>query len=269
MLLSSLGPLPPTVSSPSSASNCLVTFQGEGGLAGGFDLSCRCVDDLISFNSGGFGEFVSGVCPGGLAVSGAAESASVASCLDLLFTRDRGNNMAAELCDRRGAFGFRVVGFPFVSGSVPSAPACGVCASRLVRCARCCSGCSGFLVRRGALVGGLLSRGCGVGRLSGTFGGFCGRHAGLVGRCGRGVCQMFAGSIGWGDFFFFFFVLVDLRVAELVELAGVAGVVRGAGRACSIRSTWWLHRLAAGVPFVACVINLPCTFGRCLDMSGL
>ena len=110
--------------------------------------------------------------------------------------------MATGLCDGRDAFGFRIVDFPFMSGGVPSAPVCGVCASRLVRCTRCCSSCSDFLVRRGALVEGLLSRGYKVSRLSGTFGRFYGGHTGLVGQCGRGVCRVFAGSIGWGGFLF-------------------------------------------------------------------
>ena len=30
-----------------------------------------------------------------------------------------------------------------------------------------------------------------------------------------------------------------------------------------------LHQLATDVPFIACVINLPCTFNRYLDMSSL
>ena len=59
--------------------------EGEGGLARGFNLSYHCIDDLISFNNKGFKEFVSGIYPWELAVSGAAGSASVASCLDLLF----------------------------------------------------------------------------------------------------------------------------------------------------------------------------------------
>ena len=29
------------------------------------------------------------------------------------------------------------------------------------------------------------------------------------------------------------------------------------------------YRLATDVPFIACVINLPCTFNRYLDMSSL
>ena len=124
--------------------------EGGGELAGRFNLSYRYIDDLISFNNKGFKEFISDVYPRELAVSETAESTSVASYLDLLFTRDRGNNMTARLYDRRDAFGFRIVDFPFMSGDIPSAPACGVYASQLVRYARCCSDCSGFLIRHRA-----------------------------------------------------------------------------------------------------------------------
>ena len=58
-------------------------------------------------------------------------------------------------------------------------------------------------------------------------------------------------------------------MAKLIKLAGMAGVMHEADHAYSIRSTWWLHRLATDVPFIACVINLPCTFNCYFDMSSL
>ena len=47
-------------------------------------------------------------------------------------------------------------------------------------------------------------------------------------------------------------------MAKLIKLAKMAGVMHEADHANSIRSTWGLHRLATNVPFIACVINLPC-----------
>ena len=169
----------------------------EGGreLAGGFSLSYRYIDGLIFFNNKRFKEFIFDVYPGELVVSETTESTSVASYLDLLFTRDRGNNMATKLCDGRDAFGFHVVDFPFMSSDIPSAPAYGVCASQLVRYARCCSSYSDFLMRRRALVKRLLSRGYKVNRLSNTFKKFYGRHIDLVGQYNKNVRQMFPGSI--------------------------------------------------------------------------
>ena len=50
---------------------------------------------------------------------------SVASYLDLLFTRDQSNNITTKLDDKRDAFGFHIVNFPFMSSNIPSALACG------------------------------------------------------------------------------------------------------------------------------------------------
>ena len=58
-------------------------------------------------------------------------------------------------------------------------------------------------------------------------------------------------------------------MAKLIKLAEMVGVMHEVDHAYSIQSTWWLHQLATDVPFIACVINLPCTFNRYLDMSSL
>ena len=169
--------------------------EGKRKLARRFNLSCHCIDDLISFNNKGFEEFISDIYPRELAVSETTESTSVASYLNLLFTRDRGNNMAARLYDGRDAFGFHIVKFSFMSSNIPSAPAYGVYASQLVRYAHCCSNYSDFLICHRALVKRLLSQGYKVNRLSNTFKKFYGRHTDLVGQYKKNVCQMFADSI--------------------------------------------------------------------------
>ena len=58
-------------------------------------------------------------------------------------------------------------------------------------------------------------------------------------------------------------------MVELIKLAKMVGVMQEAGHAYSIRSTWRLHRLAADVPFIACVINSPCTFTYYFDLSNV
>ena len=112
--------------------------EGKRKLARRFNLSYRYTDDLISFNNKRFKEFISDIYPKELTISETTESTSVASYLDLLFTRDRSNNITTKLNDKRDAFGFHIVNFPFMSSNIPSAPAYGVYASQLVRYARCC-----------------------------------------------------------------------------------------------------------------------------------
>ena len=133
--------------------------EGKRKLARRFNLSYCYIDDLISFNNKRFKEFISNIYPKELTISETTESTSVASYLDLLFTRDRNNNITTKLYDKRDAFGFQIVNFPFMSSNIPSAPAYGVYVSQLIRYARCCSSYSDFLIRHRAVVKRLLSQG--------------------------------------------------------------------------------------------------------------
>ena len=167
--------------------------EGKTKLAKKFNLSYRYIDHLISFNNKTFNEFISNIYPKELIISETTESTSVASYLDLLFTRDENNNITTKLYDKRDAFGFHIVNFPFVASNIPLASAYGVYTSQLIRNARCCSNYSDFLSRHRAPVTRLLSQGYRVNRLSNTFKKFCGRHTDLVGQYKKNVCQMFAG----------------------------------------------------------------------------
>ena len=161
-----------------------------------FILSYCYIDDLISFNNKRLKEFISDIYPKELTISETTESISVASYLDLLFTRDKGNNITTKLYDKRDAFSLHIVNFPFISSNIPSAPAYGVYASQLIRYACCCSNYSEFLSFHRALVARLLSQGYKVNRLSNTFKKLYGRHTNLVGQYKKNVCQMFADCIG-------------------------------------------------------------------------
>ena len=169
--------------------------EGKRKLARKFNLSYRYTDDLISFNNKRFKEFVSDIYPKGLTISETTESTSIASYLDLLFIEDKSNNITTKSYDKRDAFGFHIVNFPFMSSNIPSAPAYGVYASQLIRIARCCSIYSDFLLRHRVLVTRLLSQGYKVIRFFNTFKKFYGRQTNLVGQCKKNVCQMFADSI--------------------------------------------------------------------------
>ena len=110
--------------------------EGKRKLVRKFNLSYRYNDDLISFSN-----------------------KRSDSYLDLLFTRDKSNNITTKLHDKRDAFGFHIVNFAFMSSNIPSAPAYGVYASQLIRYARCCSNYSDFSSRHRALVTRVLSQG--------------------------------------------------------------------------------------------------------------
>ena len=86
--------------------------EGKKKLARNFSPSYCYTDDLISFNNKRFKEFISDIYPKEPTISETTESTSVASCLDLLFTRDKSNNITTKLYDKRDAFGFCIVKFP-------------------------------------------------------------------------------------------------------------------------------------------------------------
>ena len=169
--------------------------EGKRKLARKFNRSYHYIDDLISFNNKRFKEFISDIYPKELTISETTESTSIASFLYLLFIRDKSNNITTKLNDKRDAFGFCIVNFPFMSSNIPSAPAYGVYASQLIRYARCCSNYSDFLLRHRALVTRLLSQGYKVNGLSNTLKRFYGRHTDLFRQYMKNVCQLFADFI--------------------------------------------------------------------------
>ena len=121
--------------------------EGKRKLARKFNLCYRYIEDLISSNNKIFKEFISDIYPKELITSETTESTSVASYLDLLFTRDKSNKITTKLYDKRDAFGFHIVEFPFMSSNIPAAPAYRVYASQLICYVRCCSNFSDFLSR--------------------------------------------------------------------------------------------------------------------------
>ena len=164
--------------------------KGKRKLARKFNLSYRYIDDLISFNNKRLKEFISDIYLKELTISETTESISIASYLDLLFIRDKSNNITTKLDDKRDTFGFHIVNFPFMSST-----SLWCLYTQLIRYARCCSNYSDFSLRHRALVTRLLSQGYKVNRLSNTFKKFYGRHTDLVGQYKKNVCQMFADSI--------------------------------------------------------------------------
>ena len=93
--------------------------EGKRKLARKFNLSYRYIDDLVSFNNKRFKEFISDMYLKELTISKTTESTSVASYIYLLFTLDKSNNITTKLYDKRDAFGFHIVNFPFMSSNIP------------------------------------------------------------------------------------------------------------------------------------------------------
>ena len=106
--------------------------EGKRKLARKFSLSYSYIDDLISFSNKIFNEFISDIHPKELTISATTESTSVASYLDLLFTRDENSIVTTKIYDKRNAFGFHIMNFPFMPSNIPFASAYSAYASQLI-----------------------------------------------------------------------------------------------------------------------------------------
>ena len=61
-----------------------------------------------------------------------------------------------SLFDKRDAFGFEIVNFPFLTGNIPNKQSYGVFVSQLVRYARCCQDFEDFRSRTSVLIDRLV-----------------------------------------------------------------------------------------------------------------
>ena len=172
----------------------------RAGVVGAFGTASGCLDDVLDIYDVCFDSVVGRVCPSGLRLGGANASGAVAAFLDLHLSVSDGV-VSARIYDKRGGFGFGVVGFPFLDGGVPLSAFCGVCVSRLVRFAGA-SGCvAPFGTRSGLLTQRLLGQGCRCCRLRGAFSGFYGRCCGLVSGFQVGLGSLLRQGLPGPDFY--------------------------------------------------------------------
>ena len=100
-----------TLKHASSIICILLSEESKEKLARKFNISYRYIDELISFNNERFKKFIPNIYPKDITISETTESTSVATYLDLLFTKDENNNITTKLYDKRDAFGFHIVKF--------------------------------------------------------------------------------------------------------------------------------------------------------------
>ena len=172
---------------------------GRAGVAGAFGSTSRYLDGLLGVGSPCFGGMVGRICPSGLQLSGANTSGAGAPLLDLRLSVSNGF-VSSRVCDKRGGFGFGVVGFPFLDGGVPRRPSCGVCVSQLIGFARVCIHVGDFNTRNKCLAAKLLKQGCRYHELRRPFSGFCCLHCGLVSKFSVGLGSLLRRGLSEPEF---------------------------------------------------------------------
>ena len=74
-----------------------------------------------------------------------------------------------SLFDKRDAFGFKIVNFPYLTGNIPNKQSYGVFVSQLVRYARCCQDFEDFRSRTSVLIDRLVHQHFTINLLKRTF----------------------------------------------------------------------------------------------------
>ena len=106
-----------------------------------------------------------------------------------------------KVYDKRGGFGFDVVGFPFLDGGVPRSASCGVCVSRLVRFARVSSHVDDFNTRNKVLTAKLLRRGYRYHELRKAFSKLYRRHFDIVSKYNVGLKTLLLQGLSEPEFY--------------------------------------------------------------------
>ena len=102
-----------------------------------FNSTSRYLDDLLNIDSPYFEGMVNQIYLSELQLNKANTSDTEAPFLDLHLSISNGF-VSSKIYDKRDAFDFDIVNFPFLDGDVPRRPSYGVYISQLIRFARVC-----------------------------------------------------------------------------------------------------------------------------------
>jgi hypothetical protein len=103
------------------------------------------IDDVLSLNNSRFDDFVDRIYPIELEIKDTTDTDKSASYLDLHLEIDSEGRLRTKLYDKRDAFNFPIVNFPFICSNIPAAPAYGIYVSQMIRYSRACGSYRDFL----------------------------------------------------------------------------------------------------------------------------
>ena len=108
-----------------------------------FNDTSRYLDDLFTIDNPEFEKHIPDIYPTELQFNKSITSDKETSFLDLNI-KVVGSDVHTSVYDKRDAFGFPIVNFPWFSGDVPRLPSYVVYIFQLVRFARCCTSVSDY-----------------------------------------------------------------------------------------------------------------------------
>ena len=151
----------------------------------------RFQDDLISFNDSGlFQEIINLIYPPEMIVSNTNISKCKVSYLDLLISIYQGK-FRVKLFDKRTAYKFKVISYPFLDGNIPDKQTYGIFISQLVRFCKVNSTLEGFISNIKDLVSKLVLQGFDLAALRKKFNKFYHCYLDLWGKYGEDIdCEI-------------------------------------------------------------------------------
>ena len=123
-----------------------------------FCYSFRYIDDLLSAAFRGFSNHLVNIYPQALELTKSNNSDTEVDYLDIKIVSEN-TNLTFSLFDKRDAFNFEIINFPYLDSCIPRKPALGIYFGQLIRIARICSKYEDFCVRTKALSKRLLNQG--------------------------------------------------------------------------------------------------------------
>ena len=162
-----------------------------------FSNTVRYIDDLLTLNNSHFEEEITNIYPSELTLKRASESDTKLSYLDISISICS-SKYVTEVYDKRDAFNFNIVNFPYMSSNIPANPTYGVYISQLTRISRICDTFQSFVLRHRLLTERLIKQGFWYSKLCTFFKKFMRRHNALFSKYDvsvrthvhEGICMM-------------------------------------------------------------------------------
>ena len=123
-----------------------------------FGNTVRYIDDLLTLNNNNFEEEIPNIYPSELTLKRTSESDTKLSYLDISISICS-SKYVTEVYDKRDAFNFNIVNFPYMSSNIPANPTYGVYISQLIRISRICDTFQSFVLRHRLLTERLVKQG--------------------------------------------------------------------------------------------------------------
>ena len=145
-------------------------------LARKFTHTARYIHDLLTLNNTTFENEITNIYPPELELKKTTEGTDYLSYLDITISIKNGKYVTT-LYDKRDAFNFHIVNFPYLDSNIPAKPAYGTYISQLVRIGRICGDFITFASRNHTLTTRSIRQGFWYTKLCAAFKKFSHRHA--------------------------------------------------------------------------------------------